>query len=166
MIFIPTISFTFASGLHYLNNYHMFGKNPVMKKTLSVLLVSMVFAACDSANNQRPSTNYETKKTSLEDMERESPLKFLKITASHRGNLINQEVVEGEVINKATLMTYKNIEIRISFLDNEGGVIEKQKHTLDDVIKPNSSVDFKIKTGHIKGAASISADIISAIADK
>lgn len=137
-----------------------------MKRNLLLSLLAMTILACNSANNQRPSTSYENKKASLEETERNGPLKFLKITASHRGNLLNQTVVEGEITNKATLVAYKNIEVKLSFRDNEGAVIEKEKHMLDDIAKPNSSFDFKIKTGHVKGTVSVSADIISAVADK
>lgn len=144
----------------------MFDKNLAMRYVTLCLFLAVTFNACDSANNQRPSTNYETKKTSLEEIERDSPLKFLKITASHRNNLVNRTVVEGEVANKATLVAYKNIEVTIRFLDKEGSEVEKQKHVLDDVVKPNSTIEFKVKTGHVKGAESITADITGAVADK
>ncbi len=137
-----------------------------MPRIICLIFCSIFIFACNSANTQCPSSNYESKKTSMEDMERDSPLKFLKINASHRNNLVNQTVVEGEITNKATLTSYKNIEVQVSFLDKEGSVIEKQKHILDDVVKPGATADFKIKTGHIKGATSMSTDITAAVADK
>ncbi len=137
-----------------------------MKNILIIAAISVLFAACGgSANNQHPSTKYEEKKASIAEMEQESPLKFLKISGSHRKNIINQDVVEGEVSNKATLTTYKNIQVQINFLDAEGGSIEKQKHTLDDAVKPGSTTDFKIKV-KVKGATSVSVDIVDATADK
>jgi hypothetical protein len=136
-----------------------------MYRLISVILCCL-FLACNSANEQRPSAKYEEKKTSLEEMERDSPLKFLKVAASHHGNLLNQTVVEGTVTNKATLVSYKNLEVLITFKDENGSVLEKQKHTLDDIAKPGTTMGFKIKTGKVKGTASIIADITSAIADK
>ena len=137
-----------------------------IKQIIPFLLLQIIFLACNSGTNQRPPAKYEEKKASLEEMERDSPLKFLKITGSHHGNLLNQTVVEGEVTNKATLVSYKNIQIQISFHDKDGTVIDKEKEILDDVIKPGSSNDFKIKTGHIKDANSVTVDIINAVADK
>lgn len=131
-----------------------------------MLLFSILMGGCESANNQKPSTKYEEKKASLADTEREGPLKFLKISGSHRGNLINQTVVEGEILNKATLTTYKNITVQITFIDKEGSTIEKQKHVLDDEIEPGGTLDFKIKTGHVKETKSVSIDITDALADK
>jgi hypothetical protein len=137
-----------------------------MKNIIVIILACALFASCgDSANNSRPSTQYEEKKASIGDMEKESPLTFLKVSGSHRKNIINQDVVEGEVVNKATFTTYKNITLQINFLDKEGASIEKQKHTLDYEVKPGSTTDFKIKV-KVKGASSVQIDIVDAVADK
>ena len=137
-----------------------------MRNALTVVLLSSILFACNSANNQHPSAAYEEKKSSLSDMEHDSPLKFLKVTGSHHGNLLNQTVVEGEVANKSTLTSYKYIKVQITFHDKEGAVIEKQKDVLDEVVSPGSSIDFKFKVGHVKGTSSVSFDIIDAVADK
>lgn len=137
-----------------------------MKYAIAALVICTLSVSCNSANNQRPSTKYEEKKASMADMEKESPLKFLKISGSHRRNLVSQEVIEGEVANHATLTSYKNIEIQLTFLNSDGSTVDKQKHTLDDVAKPGSSVDFKIKVSHVKDASSVTMDIVDAVADK
>ena len=136
-----------------------------MRNLIVILLLSAAMLACNS-RNQKPSAQYEQKKASLEDMERDSPLKFLKVAGSHRGNLINQTVVEGEITNNATLVTYKNIKLQISFLDKDGSLIEKQKELLDETVKPGATIEFKIKTSHIKGANSVNIDVVDAVADK
>ena len=133
-----------------------------MKKAITLVALAFMFAACNSANNSHPSAKYEEKKASLEEMEHDSPLKFLKVTGSCRGNLVNQTVVEGEVINKSTLTSYKNVKLSITFLDNEGATIDKQKETLDDVMEPASTNSYKIKVGHVKGLSKVSVDIVDA----
>lgn len=138
-----------------------------MKNIIVILLCCVIFASCeDSANKQQPSSKYEEKKASIADMERDSPLKFLKVSGSHRNNIINQTIVEGDITNKATLTTYKNIKVQLNFLDKEGKSIEKQKHNIDDEIKPGATTDFKIKAKHVKEATSVSIDIVEATADK
>ena len=138
-----------------------------MKQIVTILMLSAIAVGCkNSSNQQRPSAQYEEKKASIADMEKESPLKFLKISGSHRNNLVNQTVVEGEVINKATLTTYKNIEVQLVFKDKEGGTVDKQKHTLEDAVAPGATMDFKIKVSHVKEAASVTVDITDATADK
>lgn len=143
------------------------GNSGFMKGVFLIAAASVVLFSCGgSANNQHPSAKYEEKKASMAEMEKESPLKFLKISGSHRGNLINQTVVEGEVINKATLTTYKNVEIQIKFMDKEGSTIEKQTHTLDEEVKPGTSQEFKIKVKHVKETASVTLDVVGADVDK
>lgn len=137
-----------------------------MKVIVALVVASLVFSACNSANNQHPSARYEETKTSLKETELNSPLKFLKVKGDFHGNLVNQTVVEGEIFNNATLVSYKDIQLQIVFKDKEGSVIEKQKQVIDDVVKPNSSNDFKIKISHVKQASSVSVDIVGAVADK
>ena len=133
-----------------------------MKNILVAAALSVLAFGCNSANKERPSAKYEEKKASIADMERESPLKFLKISGSHRKNLVAQTVVEGEVSNSATLTAYKDVEVQLVFVDKEGSTLEKQKHTLDEEVKAGSSIDFKIKISSVKGAASVTMDIVSA----
>ena len=138
-----------------------------MKQLSFIALTIMVFASCETANTTHPSVKYEEKKQSLVDMERDSPLKFLKVKGDFHRNLVNQTVVSGEIINHATLVSYKNMRLEIIFKDKEGAVIEKQKELLDQVIKPNSVEDFKVKLGHVKDASTVVVDIVdAAVADK
>ena len=137
-----------------------------MRNAITAVLFFVLLSACDTANNQHPSAQYEEKKSSLKDIETDSPLKFLKVSGDFHGNLVNQTVVTGEITNNATLVSYKDIQLQIIFKDKEGAVIEKQKQVVDDVIKPNSKDGFKIKIGHVKDAYSVSVDITAAVADK
>ncbi len=139
-------------------------------RRLHALVLIPLFAgalACNnSSSNQHPSVRYEEKKTSLKDMEYANPLQFLKIKGDFHGNLVNQTVIEGEITNNATLVSYKDIMVQIVFKDKEGSTIERQREKLEDVIKPNSTVEFKIKTGHVKGVEEVIVDIVSASAQK
>ena len=137
-----------------------------MKNTPLLILLCITLGACDTANEQHPSTQYEQKKASLKDIETGSPLKFLKVSGDQHNNLVNQTVVSGEVVNNATLVSYKEVELLLIFKDDDNKVIENQKQTLDDVMKPGSTTDFKLKLSHVKGASSVIVDITSAIATK
>ena len=136
-----------------------------MKHLLSLALFIMFFSACDTANSSHPTVQYEEKKTSLKESEKNSPLKFLKVKGSFRSNIVHQTVVEGEITNNATLVSYKNMQLQIVFKDKDGNVIEKEKELIDDVVKPNSTDDFKVKLGHVKDASTVSVDITGAEVD-
>ena len=133
---------------------------------LVVLLLVTWLTACNSANNQRPTAKYEEKKKSLEEMERENPLQFLKIQGDHHINLVNQAVIEGAVKNTATIAAYKDVEIKITYKDKSGATIEKDIKTLNNMINPGETENFKIKTRKPKGTSSVQLDITGATADK
>jgi len=137
-----------------------------MRNIFLVVLFPFLILSCNSANKDRPSAQYENKKESLADMERSNPLKFLKVNGDSHTNLINKEVVEGTISNQATLAAYKDVEVRISFKDKDGSVIEKDTKLINDVVKPNSKIDFKVKLKKPKGTISVALDIIGAVAEK
>jgi len=137
-----------------------------MRYIFSAILLAMMISSCQSANKERPSAQYENKKASLEDIERSSPLKFLKVNGDSHTNLINKEVIEGIITNGATMAAFKDVEVRITFKDKSGSVIEKDTKIINDVIKPNSSNDFKVKIKKPKGTMSVTLDITGAVAEK
>ncbi len=138
-----------------------------MRHFFSFLLLMMVIASsCNSSNSERPSAQYESKKESLADMERGNPLKFLKVNGDSHTNLINKEVVQGTISNSATMAAYKDVEVRITFKDKSGSVIEKNTKIINEVVQPNSSSDFKVKVKKPKGTMSVTLDITGAVAEK
>jgi hypothetical protein len=136
-----------------------------MKSLYGLTLICLIFSACDSANSSHPSVQYEEKKKSLRESETDNPLKFLKVKGSLRSNIIGQTVVEGEIINNATLVSYKNMKLQIIFKDADGSVVEKDSKVIDDVVKPNSTDNFKVKLSHVKGASTVLVDITGAEVD-
>jgi hypothetical protein len=143
-----------------------FDENWVMKIVVSFAFILLVGVGCNSANNQHPSAQYEEKKTSLKDMEMDSPLKFLKAKGDFRNNLLNQTVVEGEIVNHATLVDYKNVQVQMIFKDKEGNTLSKEKQLWDDVVKAGHTATFKFKLSHVKDASSVVVDIVDAEVEK
>ena len=137
-----------------------------MKNTIVIALLVMFVLSCSSANEERPSAKYEEKKKSMEEMERENPLKFLKITGDHHGNIINQVVIDADIHNSATLVAFKDIEVKMTFKDKSGSAIEKDTKTINDIVGPGTTRHVKIKVRKPKGTSSVTFDIVGAVADK
>ena len=137
-----------------------------MRNIFLVVLSLLLWSSCNSANTERPSAQYEHKKESLADMERGNPLKFLKVNGDSHTNILNKEVVQGTISNSATLAAFKDIEIRITFSGKDGSVIEKDTKIINEVVRPNTNTDFKVKIKKPKGAMSVSLDITGAVAEK
>src|ERR1043165_892310 len=122
-----------------------------MRNLLVIALLAMSVLSCNSANKERPSAKYEEKKKSMEEMERETPLKFLKITGDHHGNIINQVVIDADIHNSATLTAFKDIEVKMTFKDRSGAAIERDTKTLNDIVGPGATKRVKIKVRKPKG---------------
>ena len=137
-----------------------------MKNLIAILCLAIFATSCDSANNERPSAKYEEKKKSLEEIERDEPLKFLKITGDHHGNMLNQVVIEARIQNTATMVAYKDIEVKMTFKDKSGSVIEKDTKTVNEIVDHGVTKSVKIKTKKPKGTSSVTFDIVGAVADK
>ena len=137
-----------------------------MKNLVAILCLAIFAASCGSANNERPSAKYEEKKKSLEEIERDNPLKFLKITGDHHGNMLNQVVIDADIHNSATMVAYKDIEVKMTFKDKGGSVIEKDTKTINEINDHSSTRSVKIKVKKPKGTSSVTFDIVGAVADK
>lgn len=136
-----------------------------MKHLIALIILAVFAASCggSKANDETPSAKYEEKKNSLEETERSNPLQFLKMrNGNDRSNLVNKVVIEGDVINNATLVAYKDIEINIIFKNEKGSVIQKDTKTLGMTIQPASTQAVKVKVKKPKGTASVLFDITGA----
>lgn len=135
-----------------------------MKNLIVIVLLAICASSCGStANEEQPSSKYQAKKNSLEETERNSPLQFLKMNRNNdRSNLVNKVVLEATIINNATLVSYKDIEVGIIIKDEKGKEIQKDKKTLNMTIGPNASQAVKIKVKRPKGTASVLFDITGA----
>ena len=98
----------------------------------------------------------------LKEKEEANPTSFLRATGTYRKNLINQWVIEGTITNSATLATYKDVVISITYFSKTQTQIGTEEKTLFEYYKPNSEQNFKIKTSGYEGTATISIDIVSA----
>lgn len=143
-----------------------------MKKTrqlslfaCSILLV-LLAASCGGNDPKTTATvkkdKYEEKKESLEDMEKKDPVRFLTVTSHDKKNLIGQTVVKGTLKNTATVASYKDIEVELSFFSKTGSLLEKDNETIYETIAPGKETDFKTKYFAPKGADSVALKVLRA----
>lgn len=137
-----------------------------MKKIIPVLLaVSFVFAACGGDEKKaeaKTKDKYEQTRESLEETEKKNPKRFLAVQGSDRRNLIGQRVIKGEVSNKATVASYKDVDIELSFYSETGTLLEKDHEVIYETIAPGGSTSFKTKYFAPKGTDSVAMKIVGA----
>jgi len=137
-----------------------------MKKIIpACLLLSFVFVACnrgENAGETKEKDKYEQTKESLEQTEKKNPKRFLSVAGNDRKNLIGQRVIKGTVSNNATVASYKDVDIELSFFSKTGALLEKDHEVIYETIAPGSSTSFKTKYFAPKGTDSVAMKIVAA----
>ena len=137
-----------------------------MKKIIPALIaVSFVFAACggdEKADDAKTKDKYEQTKETLGETEKKNPKRFLSVEGSDRKNLIGQRVIKGIISNKATVASYKDIDIELSFYSETGALLEKDHEVIYETIAAGGSTNFKTKYFAPKGTDSVAMKIAGA----
>ncbi len=152
----------------YFNFYFL---NPSMKKIFVILVsASFIFLSCSESETTKAANekeSYEIAKESLQDKEVKNPQNFLTVTGNDRHNLVGQTVIKGTITNKATVASYKDVDIKLDFYSKTGTLLETDKETVYEIIAPGQSKNFKTKYFAPKGTDSVALMVISAkIAEK
>jgi hypothetical protein len=133
-----------------------------MRTLFSVIIASVLLFSCDfigKDKNAKGETDYEKSKETLEQKEQKDPAKFISVDGDKKKNLIGQTVVKGEVFNNAKIVTYKDVDVKISFYSKTGTVLEEDYETVFENIAPGKSAKFKAKMFTPKGTDSVSFNV-------
>lgn len=133
-----------------------------MKRLFPFLFIIAFFAECKNGDKKFDSTSYEKEKESLEQKERKNPLRFLKVQGESKKNIIGQTVVRVNLTNTASVVTYKNVRIKMLFYDREGNVFENHEELLEKQIHPGERQKIKSKYFSQRRTDSIAFTVMSA----
>ncbi len=130
---------------------------------LACLLLFSISSCKDKPQEKTFDTkSYEQVKESLADKEKNNPARFLIVSNKDRKNLIGQTVVKGTILNKATVCTYQDVELHLSFYSKTGVKLDEGMETIYEVIAPGKSVKFKTKYFAPKGTDSVAIKVVKA----
>lgn len=135
-----------------------------MYKIIFVLVVYTTLSSCqgsaDTKKDQKSS--YELTKENLLDKEKKNPENFLTVSGHDKHNLIGQTVIKGTVTNKATVASFKDVDVKLEFYSKTGTKLETDHETVYEVILPGQSKNFKTKYFAPKGTDSVALTIVTA----
>lgn len=127
------------------------------------IIVIFLFAGCSNNPKYEIKDNkYENRKEAVSEIERKTPVAFLEAHVQSKKNLLRQTVVRGQLFNKAKMVTYKDIQIKLQFFSKTSALLEEDQDTIYDEISPGSTVKFKSKYFTPKGTDSVAISIVSA----
>lgn len=134
----------------------------VCRLLVAVICAGFFMGSCGGEKGKAGQDSYETAKESLEEQEKKHPARFLSANGSRKKNLIGQTVVRGIIRNKASVVTYKDIELKLSFYSQTGALLEEDHETIYESVAPGAEVSFKTKYFAPKGTDSVSFRVVKA----
>jgi len=132
-----------------------------MKYVLGIVSIMLLLSACGNSKKTKDEQTYTGQKESLEETEKKHPLRFLGVKGDDKKNIIGQTVVRGTIYNKATVVAYKDVRIKM-LCYKDGRMVEEHEDVIDEVVKPNSDKAFKTKYRLPKGTDSIALSVMRA----
>lgn len=136
-----------------------------MKGNIALLIFCTLFfyfVACNSHNEVKENESYKETKNSLLKKEENNPPAFISVQGSSKKNIVGQTVVKGTLVNKASVATFKDVNIKLSFYSKTNALLETDKETIFEILNPGESQDFKTKYFAPKGTDSVGLQVLSA----
>lgn len=135
-----------------------------MKYIFSAIIFTIIFIACNSTEKQEANAQkkYEKTKADLATVEKETPLNFLVVNGGYKKNILRQSVVRATIFNNAKMVTYKDVDVKLSFYSKTGVLLEEDHETIYENVGPGESVKFKSKYFTPKGTDSVGFKIVKA----
>ena len=129
-------------------------------------MLSFVFAACIGDDKDADGKDkYEQTKETLEQSEKKNPKRFLTVEGNDKKNLIGQTVIKGTITNKATVASFKDVDVELSFYSKTGALLQRDHEVVYETIAPGNSTTFKTKTRAPIGTDSVAMKIFAAKAE-
>ncbi|MBC8488919.1 MAG: DUF4339 domain-containing protein [Bacteroidetes bacterium] len=145
-------------------------KSKVGKIIIIIVIVLAVIigglAILDNLNHSGSgsgSESYYEKVMTVEEIEQSQPTKFLDADGNYNENFWGDKInVHGKITNSATVATYKDATIRVTYYSKTETVLGSDDYTIYEVFPPNSVKKFELKIENYKNVNSIGWDVINA----
>lgn len=135
-------------------------------KRLPVFILSSTVLLFSCTNGTKydvkASDKYEHSKEELSETEKKYPARFLKVSGSDKKNLLGQTVVKGTLFNNAKIVSFKDVELKLSFYSKTGALLEQDQEVIYETVEPGGSKSFKTKYFTPKGTDSVAMEVVSA----
>jgi hypothetical protein len=116
-----------------------------------------------SGSGNFDSSTYEEKVMSVEEIENAEPTKYLVADGTYDENFWGTKLkVHGIIKNQATVATYKDAVVRITYYSKTRTDLGNKEYTIYDFFPPNSEKKFELKIQKFKDVNSIGWKVISA----
>lgn len=143
------------------------GKYPLLFGGLLALGSLGLFLANQNSNDgntyQTPADTYQEKIMTVEEIENSQPTSFLTADGKYNENFWGDKLkVHGTITNKATVATYKDAIIRVTYYSKTKTELRSEEYTIYETFPPNSTKNFELKIKNYKDVNSIGWSVVNA----
>lgn len=144
--------------------FFIFKKTEMKKYCFILCIFSLIFFSCNDSDTKAKSEkeSYQTTKDQLLKKEQKDPAAFLSVNGTNKKNIVGQTVIRGTVSNTASVATFKDVDIKLSFYSKTKALLETDKETIFEMLEPGESKDFKTKYFAPKGTDSVALQVLGA----
>lgn len=139
-------------------------------RLLASLSSLVLLQACSEANSysgssytapveERPKTAAE-----LRAQEQSTPAEYLKTEGTYRRNFINQLVLEGDIANTASLATFKDPVLAVTWYSKTGTELGTKEYPIYELVQAKGTTHYKLKTDAPNYVATVVLSIAGATA--
>jgi hypothetical protein len=133
-------------------------------KTIAVVVIFVVvgFLLINSLNNS--DSTYREKIVTVEEIELSQPTSFLSADGNYRENFWGNEFkVNCNITNKATVATYKDAIVRVTYYSKTKTILGSNDYTIYEVLPPSSTKTVELTIANYKNVETIGWEVINAI---
>lgn len=130
-----------------------------------VILVITGFAIFASVanNNSGSGQSYEARVMTVAEIENSQPENFLMASGNYNENFWGDKIkVHGLIRNNATVATYKDAVVRVTYYSKTKTELGSKEYTIYDVFRPHSEIPFELKIATYRDVNSIGWEVITA----
>lgn len=124
---------------------------------------SSTYDTYGNSNSSTSTSTYKEKVMSVGEVERANPVKFLDATGTYIPNLLGGKLkVNGTVTNSATVTSYKDATVRVSFYSKSGTKLGTEDYVIYEIFPPGRTKKFKLKVTNYRDVETIGWDVVKA----
>jgi hypothetical protein len=144
--------------------FFIFKKTEMKKYRWLLCFFSLILFSCNVSDTKAKSEkeSYQVTKEQLLKKEQKNPAAFLVVSGKNKKNIVGQTVIKGTVLNNASVATFKDVDIRLSFYSKTKALLETDKETIFEMLEPGESKVFKTKYFAPKGTDSVALQVLGA----
>lgn len=129
---------------------------------LTVMVINNITSSMVTHVALKPGT-YRQNMMTIEETERSQPDRFLKAQGVHNRNIWGNKLkVHGTIQNKATIVSYKEVVLKVTFYDKNKSLLGSKEFIINDSFPPRTEVKFDLKIESDLPAAELKFAVVKA----